>query len=158
VIFKTNIIRNTEKFMRAFSQNTSIDWRIGLVSTDVSENPYLGFSTPFDSNDSDPVGTFQNAVRSLGTNGAYDEYVFYSAVRAFQQFTGFARGSAHKVFIMVTDEEEQSGSYGFNAHSFINTMSAYLGTNGKMRIYGALQMQDLPHCQGYNPNYSRKSF
>jgi hypothetical protein len=160
-----NVINNTKIFLEQFAKQPYINWKIGLVSTDRSETPYLGFATPFDwtlIDYRDPtsldttVTTFQNAVAALGTNGDPSEYVFFNVKRVLDLYNGktpsmpsFLRPNSHLVVIMITDEIEQSkDSFGINydAPLFVKNMSTYIGSNKVLRFYGALSRVDLPGC------------
>ena len=42
--YQNDVIRHTDKFMNEFTSAGRIDWRMGLISSDESEEPYLGFA------------------------------------------------------------------------------------------------------------------
>lgn len=160
-----NIIRNSKIFLEQFAKQPYINWKIGLVSTDRREEPYLGFDTPFDwtlIDYRDPtsldrtVVRFQDAVARLGTDGDASEYVFYNVKRVVDLFDGktpnrpsFLRQNSHFVVIMITDEKEQSmEDFGaaYDVPPFVKTMSAYIAGNKILRFYGALSRKDLKDC------------
>ncbi|GAB4012967.1 MAG: hypothetical protein Fur0010_09350 [Bdellovibrio sp.] len=160
-----NVIKNAKIFMEQFAKQPYINWKIGLISTDKSEAPYLGFDTPFDwglIDSRDPtsfdrtVQIFQEAVNKLGTNGDSSEYVFYNVKRVMDLYDGrspsrprFLRNNAHFVVVMISDEKEQSEEdfgAGFDAPQFFSTMSSYIASNKVLRFYGALNRKDLQSC------------
>ncbi|PIP93749.1 MAG: hypothetical protein COW00_07645 [Bdellovibrio sp. CG12_big_fil_rev_8_21_14_0_65_39_13] len=160
-----NVIRNSRIFLEQFAKQPYINWKIGLISTDKSEAPYLGFDTSFDwglIDFRDPtsfdrtVARFQEAVSSLGTNGDPSEYVFYNVKRVVDLYDGrqpsrpaFLRQNSHFVVIMISDEKEQSKEdFGaaYDAPNFFNTMSQYIAGNKILRFYGALNRKDLQGC------------
>lgn len=160
-----NVINNSKIFMEQFATQPYINWKIGMVSTDKSEAPYIGFDSSFDwtlVDSRDPtsldrtVQTFQDSVARLGTNGDASEYVFYNIKRVLDLYDGrgttrsrFLRSDSHLVVIMVTDEMEQSkDDFGalYDAPEFFNTMSSYIAGNKILRFYGALNRVDLPGC------------
>jgi hypothetical protein len=160
-----NVIKNSKIFLEQFAKQPYINWKIGLVSTDKAEEPYLGFAQPFDwtlIDFRDPtsfdrtVKTFQNAVEKLGTNGDPNEFVFYNVKRTVDLFDGkspgrpaFLRPDSHFVVIMITDEHEQSEeTFGkeFAAPQFVKNMAQYIPGNKILRFYGALNRNDLPGC------------
>jgi hypothetical protein len=175
---QNNVIKNAKIFMEQFARQKYINWKMGLVSTDRSERPYLGFERSFDYsliNHADPtsidkvVNEFQTAVRSLGTNGDYIELTFYNIIRVLQEFDGshstrppFLRSRAHLAVIMVTDEEEQSVErYGaqYEAYTFLNTLAAFVSQNRTIRFYGAFDFMDLQDCRsGYGVRYKGSPF
>ncbi|MAZ48176.1 MAG: hypothetical protein CME65_06415 [Halobacteriovoraceae bacterium] len=150
---QNNIIRNTSLFMQEFMQDNVMQWRMGVMSTDVNEKPYLGFSSSFNNNDPDPIGEFQRAIGALGTSGSPSEYVFYNVSRGLglqTPYDQFYRNDAHLAVIMVTDEKEQSRDYGqqYQAIPFLNSIKALKSPDRIIRFYGAFQFRDLDDC-GY---------
>ena len=158
-----NVIQNSGIFLEQFAKQSFIDWKIGLISTDREEVPYLGFDSPFDSTlitPNDPLSfdrtvlTFQNAVSRLGTVGSASEYVFYNIKRVFDIYdgkfkSGFLRKNSHLVVIMITDEEEQSKTnFGkqYEVPTFLQTLSGYISNGKILRFYGALSRKDLAGC------------
>ena len=163
-----NVAKNSGTFMREFALNSSIDWKMGVVSTDMNEDPYLGFQTSFDSSliiKNDPVTfgrvveKFSSSIDSLGTSGSATEYVFYNAVNHFNKWNGstynsFLRDKAHLVVIMITDEKEQSGELGqqYNVSSILNNLEQRVTSGATLRFYGALNFDDLTGCSGIDFN------
>ena len=160
-----NVIKNSKIFLEQFAKQPYINWKIGLISTDKGQDPFLGFDKSFDStliDYRDPtsldrtVETFQTAVSKLGINGDASEYVFYNAKRVLDLYDGrspsrpsFLRSDSHLVIIMITDEVEQSQTdFGkaYEAGAFVKTMSQYIPGNKILRFYGALSRRDLPGC------------
>lgn len=160
-----NVIKNSKIFMEQFAKQPYINWKIGMVSTDKAENPYIGFDRSFDwtlIDSRDPtsfdrtVKEFQDAVARLGTDGDPSEYIFYNVKRALDSYDGrtpsrprFLRSDSHLVVIMVTDEKEQSGEdFGedYFAPEFFGIMQKYIASNKILRFYGALNRKDLPGC------------
>ncbi len=151
---QNNIIKNAAVFMENFLQDTVMDWRIAVVSTDSYDSPYLGFNPIFDKLVDNPVSTFQQAIRSLGTNGSASEYIFYNTLRFMSDTSHgyFFRENAHLAVIMVTDEKEQSEDYGsqYEPLTFLNTIKSLKSDDRIVRFYGALNMDDLEGCNGWS--------
>ena len=158
---QNNIVKNSKIFMDNFTNLEYLEWKMGLISTDKSEQPYLGFdaAVPFDYN-IDPqiaVGQFQNAVNSLGVNGDAYEYIFHNIDRMITpigtDYTHFFRPDAHLVVIMVTDEEEQSAqrinSTKYEALTFYNAVRGIKDNTRVVRFYGAFDFQDMQDCTNY---------
>lgn len=161
-----SVINNAKLFFEQFAKEAYVDWKIGIVSTDKTEEPYLGFKKTFDSSlvDEDDatsfdkvVVQFQNAMSNLGINGAGYEYTFYNLKRMLDQFGGstnnsFQRGDSHLVVIMISDEEEQSKTFGdsYEAINFLNTMRGYVSSSKKLRFYGAIKHKQLKDCTNYD--------
>lgn len=174
-----NVINNSRLFLEQFAKQPYINWKIGLISTDRREEPYLGFANSFDWSLIDPrdptsfdrtVGEFQQAVARLGTNGDASEYVFYNVKRVVDLFNGstpgrpaFLRPNAHFVVIMISDEIEQSmEDFGaaYDVPPFVSTMSKYIPGNKILRFYGALSRRDLQGCNspGDSGDYAGSSY
>lgn len=104
-----------------FFLDSGLDWHIGIISTDVSDDRQNGklmpaggyrFITPDVSN---PVAVF-SAMASLGINGSSSEKGTLAAFRALVAPTagiqdanrGFYRESASLHIVVISDEEDQS--------------------------------------------------
>lgn len=173
---QNNVIRNAKLFFEQFAKQQYVNWKLGIISTDESENPYLGFNRSFDSSLIDPrdplsfdrvVNTFQEAVGRLGTSGSASEYTFYNVKRHIDSFDGragesFLRGNSHLVVIMISDEEEQSaGRFGestYEALNYYNTMLNYIPSNKVLRFYGAIDHKDLKDCDGWGDPWKGSEF
>lgn len=173
---QNNIIANARIFMEQFVLEKHINWKMGIVSTDKSESPYLGFDSSFDRslvdfNDPQSIGAtvvkFQDAVRDLGTSGDASELVFYNVLRAITEYDGkirpaFLRPNSHLAVIMVTDEEEQSAKRmgsSYSAPAFLNTLTNFISTNKTLRFYGAFDFKDLQDCGGtWSEEYAGSPF
>ncbi|MCE3013728.1 MAG: hypothetical protein LW878_11745 [Proteobacteria bacterium] len=143
-VIQNEVIANTEKFMREFRLNRSLDWKMGLLSTAQSEAPYIGFRDVLDRTSADPIALFQGAVGRLGTSGDSTERSFTPVMNKLREFPGFLRPNAHLVTIFVTDEYEQSN---VTARSFLDDM--YRHKNGRkqlVKVYAALHAKDFG-CQ-----------
>ena len=105
---QADVRTNINDFIQNFSGRTGIYWKIGLVSTDVKDSPYLGFSNPFDLNNANPVQTLQRTVARLGISGSGTEKVFDSVINALSNYNTFFTQDAFFAVIAVTDAEDQS--------------------------------------------------
>lgn len=144
-----NIVDNARLFMQEFVGHKHLNWKMGLISTDDEETPYLGFNIVFDNASSDPVNTFQKAVDSLGINGSASEYVFYNVIRMFKDYGYFFRNNSSVAIIMVSDEVEHSEDDHGSAYSAQNTIDrirGFISEKRKLRFYGALKASDLTDC------------
>lgn len=161
-----SVINNAKLFFEQFAKEAYVDWKVGIISTDKTDDPYLGFKTSFDSTlvDQDDatsfdkvVVQFQNAMSQLGISGAGYEYTFYNLKRLLDRYSGgttdsFQRGDSHLVVIMISDEKEQSMTFGnsYEAINFLNTMKTYVSSSKKLRFYGAIKHKQLKDCTNYD--------
>jgi hypothetical protein len=109
-----NVISNTALFMSQFVQASSgntLNWKMGLVSTDKSDRPFVGFTVGDELSSSTPgnVANFQAAVNRLGTSGTYLEEGFDPLLGALRGFPNFVRPNSTLAVIFVTDAQEQGG-------------------------------------------------
>ncbi|MAF79029.1 MAG: hypothetical protein CME63_08465 [Halobacteriovoraceae bacterium] len=170
-----SVIDNARLFFNEFAKASYVDWKIGLISTDWEEDPYLGFDRSFDSSlvtPNDPtsfdqvVSEFQYAVGQLGISGSATETTFLPVHLKLEEYKGshasrpsFLRDNAHLVVISITDEAEQSMSLstwgakppGYNrnlyeATSFYNFLSTYINSNKILRFYGGIQNREFAGC------------
>jgi hypothetical protein len=142
-----SVIQNANLFIQEFTKIPGLDWRMALLSTSLSESPYLGMPTIFDYNHPDPVNAFSQAVNGLGINGDGTERTFDPIIKQLNAHPTFLRPNAFLVMIYVTDEEEQSNT---TAGAFLNDLVARkAGRLGMIRAYGAISAKDLG-CGGWN--------
>lgn len=166
-----NIVKNSRTFMEEFIKDKFVDWRMAVMSTDKSDDFYLGLNPIFDKNFAagDPnqedliVQELQDAVDRLGTGGDIEELVFYNIHRALTRssYNKFFRSNAHLAVIMVTDEPEQSeDNYGsqFQAIPFLNFVKTNMAPGRLLRFYGAFDFKDLSNCSGYSWTYKDSPF
>ena len=109
--FQNAVIQNMDTFMDAFVQTArGANWRMGLISTDKTEMPYIGFTfyDYLDNNSIEPVERFNQAVRRLGTSGSSDEESFLPIERAITLYPNFLRENA-KLFIIIVSDEREGG-------------------------------------------------
>jgi hypothetical protein len=139
--YQNQVIQNAGLFMNDFITQ-GLDWKMGLISTDDSDAPYIGFagSGKLDSTTADPVGTFTAAVRRLGTNGSGTEMTFIPFLKALRNDRNFERPNTAIAFIVVTDAPEQST---ITAQQFITQLAALTGTTRNTYFYGAFASHDL---------------
>jgi len=105
-----NVARNTQIFMNQFVQGGNpLNWKMGLISTDKADNPYVGFKPGPELTPQTPDATlmFQRAVGRLGTMGSSVEEGFEPMLQVLQQHPDFLRPRATLAVIFVTDAQEQ---------------------------------------------------
>lgn len=135
-IYQKSVIQNTERFMRRFVASRVIDWKMGLISTTVRDDPYVGLTpqTALDSTSVDPIGTFQDAVGKLGTNGDYDELTFTPILNTLGKYPAFSPPGEQLSVIVVTDADEQSKISG---KDFLSYIQAFKPAMDSFAMYGA---------------------
>ena len=132
------VIQNAEIFMRKFQALAAgMNWRIGLLSTAVGEDPYIGFTNAdrLDFSHADPVGAFRDAVANLGTGGDSQERSFDPIQRAFRRYPDFIRENAKLFLILVSDEEEQSS---VSVNAFVNYLASLKKDLSNVVTFGIL--------------------
>jgi hypothetical protein len=149
-----NVIANSGLFMQRFL-TAGVDWKMGLISTDTTEAPFLGFATAFDRRTPDPVTVFQSAVGRLGTGGSGTEKPFQSILNAFSQPLPFNRGDSPLAVILVTDAEEQSQ---LSAAAFVTELKARIGSARTLLAYAVLPARDLANPPGARCDFDERSF
>ncbi len=107
--YQRAVIQNTANFLDLFAAR-KLDWKMGLLSTDPGDRPYIGFDAgdPLNSTMPDAVDKFKAAVARLGTNGTGTEETLAPLVHNLQNYPNFIRHGATTALIFVTDAEEQS--------------------------------------------------
>jgi hypothetical protein len=155
--FQREVINNTDLFMQEFTKGQQLSWTMGLISTDVTDRPYIGFTpgnllnwqTP------NPVYEFQRAVGLLGTFGSGVEQIFEPIRRSLDAYPGFARKDAYLAIISVTDAEEQSI---MSSQDFLQYLQTKKGSLSRSIFYGAFGADDLGCTLGEGWNYARGKY
>lgn len=160
----TNVVNNADRFIEEFVKSSWLQWRMGIISTDVSEDPYLGLDKKdrFDYLDKDPVKRFQAAVRRLGSHGAPIEKIFVPIKMHLTDYPDFIRPNAHLVIIAVTDTYELSSESYMSSELMDPTeFLTYLRTikpKNRTKGYGIFSTFDLGcpawNWPGSNGNYA----
>jgi hypothetical protein len=140
--YQKEVIRNTQVFMENFVQIPQLQWKMGLLSTDKDNPPYLGFATgdEFDYSSRDPVGRFQAAVGRLGTSGDPTERTLLPIIQTLTANHSFLSPGASLALIFVTDAKEQSS---IPSKDFLDFLTSKLGSLKFASVYGAIAANDL---------------
>lgn len=115
-------------FLDAFAR-TEIDYRIGVVSTDMDQDGHKGLlqgpSPWIDSTDPDPINAFV-AATDLGSSGSGAEkgmdaaYAALSAPLSDGANAGFLRDDAVLAVVVISDEDDSSDISNSNFINFLN--------------------------------------
>jgi hypothetical protein len=133
------VIQNTDAFIKSFVTDSRLHWKMGLISTSVDDQPYVGFgpSDALDWKTADAVTKFQSAVGRLGVGGDGTEKTFDPFVKQINSHPDFLRPNAFLALIMVTDVSEQS--YTYNPTSFLTYLTGLKGGHKeKILTYGVI--------------------
>ncbi len=145
---QASLQQNFKNFIQEFTILKQADWKMGLISTDMEEVPYLGFSGipggEFTYLDANPEKRFVDAVGKLGINGTYDEREMDNVKRVFTEYPDFVRKGAHLAVIFLTDEPDHSSMSATDFISFIsNTKDSQTDL---VEIHGGFTSSDLNIC------------
>ncbi len=153
--YQNELIKNADVFITDFVSKNSIDWKMGLISSDKSQEPFLGFtpSTLFTHTSPSPVKTFQKAVAALGTMGDSYEHFFEPVKKHLTAYPKFLRDRATLALIFLTDAPEQSQN--ISATQFLNFIKSKKGSLDKVVSYGVFAAQDFG-CVYTDENWSYK--
>jgi hypothetical protein len=138
---ESGLLQGADSFIKLMSQQTTLDWRIGVISTDPNEDQFLGFSpsSVFDSHSPNPVPTFDRAVKRVIES--YDgEEMMDPVTQILSRYPNFIRPSAHLVIIATNDNHDASSQ---SVTSFLNTLKVLKGDLSKVNIYGVFGSIDL---------------
>lgn len=107
--YQRAVANNSAAFISQFTAASRLHWRMGLISTDNSQQPYMGFSSVVDWQTANATGMFTTAVGRLGTSGdSWAEQTFGPTIRVLNAYPGWLRTNAYLIVIAVSDELEQS--------------------------------------------------
>ncbi|MCY4523278.1 MAG: hypothetical protein OXB84_00925 [Halobacteriovoraceae bacterium] len=147
--FQKKVRENSNYFMEGLAyEGIGVDWKLGLLSTDITDAPYLGFDIPFNYSQDNVVETFNEAVVDLGIEGGIPERAFSSVLKALNGYPSFLREDAFLVLFFLTDEREQSdepynGKSLPTAQDFIEQLIKIKGKEENILVYGAFAFKDL---------------
>jgi hypothetical protein len=136
------VIAGTSAFMAEFTRVSTLHWRMGLLSSDRNQAPFVGLdsSQRLQWDSVDPVRSFQNAVGRLGINGSYSEAFRDPVLGALLRNPDFFRPGAHLVLISVTDDQDWSSA---TPDRFKAELAAFKGDLKKVSLYGIYGATDL---------------
>lgn len=136
------LIRNADTFINSFVTNGGMNWKIGLISTDVRDNPFIGLDPTNELTSKTPgnIQLFKDAVNQLGTYGDATERTFAPVMKWLPKYPIFLRPSAMLALIMITDAEEQSTE---TAADFIQFLTSTKGRLDRVVTYGVFAANDL---------------
>lgn len=140
--YQQALIKNADTFINDFIKHGGLDWKMGVLSTDVFDNPYTGFTPTTELTFKTPnnVQIFKDAIGNLGTSGDAIEKTFAPIMKWLPQFPNFLRPQAMLAIIMVTDAEEQSG---VTSADFLAFLQKTKGSLKRVISYGVFSPQDF---------------
>jgi hypothetical protein len=136
------VIRNSDLFIQEFTKIQKVlDWRMGLLSTDTKEKPYIGFEVGnfLDKNTPSPVAAFNAAVGRLGTSGDSTEKPWGAIQHALMTYPTWARKGAILALIVLTDAQEQSQ---ISSQDFVQFLTQIKSGTHQVVSYGVYAAQD----------------
>lgn len=136
-----NVIANMDRFITSLTAKSSLDWRSGLISTSVDDEPFGGFKSGDMLEYSDPgvAAKFKAAVAKLGTNGDATEKTFEPVMKALTNYPRFLRPSAALALIVISDAPEQSK---IDVGAFVQFLQRAKGNLSSIYFYGFLNPSD----------------
>ena len=139
--FQQSVIQNMQIFIDTFAKSAKgSDWRMGLLSTDKNDHPYIGF-IPYnylESVEPNPAVRFNRAVASLGVEGGSDEESFYPIQMALTIYKDFLREGSKLFLIVVSDEKEHGNMPVDDFLQYLYTLRA----PEDIATYGVLGMKE----------------
>jgi hypothetical protein len=148
-----NLSANVGRFISAFFNRVSIDYHIGVLSSDMDQS-FTGkccgrlIGTPSFIDTTTPTPTTELSSRLiLGTNGSGTERMFDPVMAALSApldttvNQGFLRSNAHLAVIFITDAEDQSTGAGLALYNYLVKLK---GRREKVLAYGAIVPSGAP--------------
>ena len=137
---------NIKSFYNVLTGVHSLDWKLGLISTDINDKPFLGFNEVFNSKTKNKVESFGDAMGHLGTAGSSTEVSYDNVIKALINSPRFSRAQrkSNLVVIFVTDEKEQSTL--FSTQLLLTNLSHFYGSYDRITMYGIFDYEDMENC------------
>lgn len=153
MIHQQNLSSNVALFADKITQNTILDYHIGVITTDDEPTDFNGklVGSPLyvEKSTVDAVAKL-SANLIVGTWGSPFEKVFDPVISAFSppivngHNDGFLRSNAYLALVIVTDAEDQSRAYDLaQTISFLNTLK---GDSRLILAYGVIVPSNVTNC------------
>src|SRR5579885_1903836 len=150
----TQLALGVSSYIAEFTARTKVQWKMGLNADDSGTAPYLGFDTPFDYTNTDPVATFVNAVGVGDTENQSTERMFQPVLDILTRYPNFLRKDATLGVVFVNDCHEScdqgiviNPGPPLNTSQFLTKLGAITGGLDHVYMYGVFGATDL----GCNP-------
>jgi hypothetical protein len=146
---QTKLKNNIALFVDEFRKLKIIDYHIGVISTDDSDNGHLqGTPKYIDNKTVNGLDLLKNNIM-LGTDGNYIEKEFEPLQMALDPFNyfnaGFYRAEAYLIPIFLTDEPEQSDN--ISPQDMMDYLVNLKGTMNKILPFAALENSSDIQCR-----------
>lgn len=141
------VIKNAESFFKQLDLMPGLEWRMGVLSTDEMDRPFLGFETSFSNKAENAYAKFSEALQNLGTNGSATEVPFKSLIDKLELYPEAVNEDEKVFFVFVSDEEDQSvESYGQVHFSMSAVVSKLTSISKNIKTITVLNASDLEGC------------
>ncbi|MBY0470501.1 VWA domain-containing protein [bacterium] len=152
--YQNQVIDNTALFLKEFTKkHKQLDWRMGLISTDLRNEPFIGFekNDRLDSTTSNNENRFKEAVAKLGTNGDANERMFRPLENVIHNFPHFFRPGAALAIILMTDTDDDiqgdpSTLPQLDPLTVARNLMAFKGSAKQIFVYGVIGAPDVGGC------------
>jgi hypothetical protein len=140
--YQKELMQNSDAFIRDFANGGGLDWKMGVISSTITEAPVIGFtnSTLLTQQTPDGADLFQRAIRRLGTGGADIEEFFAPIERHLTTFPDFLRKNSVLALIIITDAPDQGR---VKAAAFLNLLKRLKGDLKRVVTYGVFASNDF---------------
>jgi hypothetical protein len=133
------MIAGAKSFMTQLSARQGFDWKVGVISTDPSDSPFLGFTTSFDSTTPNPIQPFVDSVSNV--IASHDGEKMMDPVEgALTAFPGFVRSSSQLVLVVSNDNPDESSEQVANFLAYVTKLK---GSLSRVTIYAVLGTTDF---------------
>ncbi len=133
-----SLIKNIDMFVKLFMTKGNLEWRMGLISTTLKQEPLVGMapSDILDYKTPKAIQRFQAAVNMLGLSGDGTERSFDPIRLHLSNHKSFLRPDATLAIIFISDAPEQSEIAPKVLLSYLRSKKG--GDANKVVAYGAL--------------------
>lgn len=147
--WQAQLVSALPAFFNGLSSNVT-NWRMGVVSTDPVDKPYLGFAAPFfDGTALNPSGVLSAALAKMGTSGSGIEQTFAPVLKAIGDNPTFLRPGADLSIVVVTDEDEQGVASVTDYMAGLKQVKA----GGRIRQFGMFLALDFAGCNASSAQF-----
>jgi hypothetical protein len=153
---QTNLIRNIDRFLNAFTTRANIDYHIGVINSSLDYwsganccGQLLGTPNFVERNTPDLIQVLSRSLR-VGTSGSATEKFFDPVKAALTDplltglNAGFYRPNAHLAIVFITDAEDQGKQ---EALEFFTFLEGLKGRKEKFIAYGVVVPSNVGNCE-----------
>lgn len=135
------LLQGSDSFLAHLLTKSNVDWKVGVISTEITDPPFAGFTPSTLLNNSSPSlsQSFHQAVDQVISSRDGEE-MMNPVMKILRDYPTFSRSGAYLVLIVTNDNHDKST---VQESEFLNYLAALKGGLDHVLIYGVFGSIDL---------------